>query len=107
MNKITRNLIDDGITSIAYYIYVLNDDPFSDRPEIISTPALRDFLDKYGVNATTTTGSIIFDYVHDMDDDQLDMLLNEYLIKECQETMYYIDESSSPSVLRFLLQHDV
>lgn len=102
----TRNLIDDGVTSIAYYIYVLNDDPFSDQPEIISTPALRHFLDNYGVNASTTTGSTIFDYVHDMDDDQLDMLLDEYLIKECQGNMRYIDESSSPHILTFLLKHD-
>jgi len=95
-------IIETHISELIYVIGEQNEEPH------ISTDLLRAFLDKYGVNSTTRTGITIFDYIHDMTNEQLDTFLNEYLIKECKDsqTMYYIDEMSDPRLLLFLLQHD-
>lgn len=96
------NIIETYITELIYVIGEQNEEPH------ISTDLLRAFLDKYGVDAITRTGITIFNYIHDMTDEQLDIFLNEYLIKECRDsqTMYYVCEMSDPRLLAFLLKND-
>lgn len=99
---------EDGYTSIGEYIFVLS--PEQDGGAVISTSLLIEFLDKYGLSTCGAfNGYSIFEYMHAMTDEQVNIVINDYIYDEYvdyPDRYLNIGDKTDPRLLAFALKHD-